>query len=581
MASYYPMVKNSAQRIVFPILDADGDPVTGAAGDTPDSEYSLDGASFIDCSDEIHEIATSSGVYYLDLLAGETNGDVVCIQVKTATATTKTTVLVFYTSAQSLDTVDGVCDSILTESQSHPTLAEIEGSSVLAMEASLTAIKGSGFDTGTDSLVKLHDDHVTHITAAPSTHAAADVWSAAGRELSTPANYKADVSNLDQAISTTESNIRGGSETLDTIKSAVSGIQNNTRFTAAVPKYMCKPDAGDEAFKWSANLYDTNGNMEDPDDSEIIVRVTQDNGTYLYNLYKEVALTNLLDNATDTTTWPPASGWRALERTDVGRYFAFYKCANDATEETLTVEFGWEEGGTEGYQTRSTEVADVHGDLTALLSDTNAIKTATDKLTFNAANMLQSDVREVNDGAVAGVNDFKADVSSLALEATLTDIKGSGFATATDSLVKIHDDHVTYLSAAPSTHSAADVWTTGSRELSTPANYKADVSNLDVAVSTRSSHTAANVWAVGTRTLTDKAGFTLSAAGIDSIVDEVIEGTITLRQAIRLTLSMLAGKSSGGGTTSLVYRDYGDSKDRLTFTVDANGNRTAVTRDVS
>ena len=112
MASNFPMKKNTACRIVFPILDADGDPVTGAAADTPDSEYSLDGATFVDCSDEIHEIATASGIYYLDLLLGETNGDVVAIQVKTATAGTKTTVLVFYTAAQTLDETDVVADAI-------------------------------------------------------------------------------------------------------------------------------------------------------------------------------------------------------------------------------------------------------------------------------------------------------------------------------------------------------------------------------------------------------------------------------------------------------------------------------------
>jgi len=115
MASYFPMVKNANQRVVFPILDADGDPVTGAAADTPDSEYSLDGATFVDCSDEIHEIATASGIYYLDLLAGETNGDCVAIQIKTATAGTKTTVLVFYTSAQSLNTTDTAVDGIQTD----------------------------------------------------------------------------------------------------------------------------------------------------------------------------------------------------------------------------------------------------------------------------------------------------------------------------------------------------------------------------------------------------------------------------------------------------------------------------------
>lgn len=103
MASYNPMKKNTAQRIVFPILDADGDPVTGAAG--LDSEYSLDGASFADLADEAHEIATASGVYYLDLAQGETNGDVVAIQVKTSTSGAKTTVLVFYTQSTNLDLV--------------------------------------------------------------------------------------------------------------------------------------------------------------------------------------------------------------------------------------------------------------------------------------------------------------------------------------------------------------------------------------------------------------------------------------------------------------------------------------------
>jgi len=39
-------------------------------------------------------------------------------------------------------------------------------------------------------------------------------------------------------------------------------------------------------------------------------------------------------------------------------------------------------------------------------------------------------------------------------------------------------------------------------DLDNPNQYKADVSNLDVAVSTRSSHTAADVWTVATRTLT-------------------------------------------------------------------------------
>lgn len=104
---------------------------------------------------------------------------------------------------------------------------------------------------------------------------------------------------------------------------------------------------------------------------------------------------------------------------------------------------------------------------------------------------------------------------------------------------------------------------------------------LDNLLDARSTHAAADVWAVGTRGLTDKAGFSLSAAGIDSIIDEVIEGTTTLRQAIKLLTAALVGKSSGGGTATLKFRDIGDSKDRITATVDANGNRTAMTLDAT
>lgn len=86
--------KNVAYRVTFPILDADGDLVTGAA--SLDSEVSIDGAAFADCTNEATEIATSSGVYYLDLTASEMNGDTIAVIIKTGTAGAKTTVLVFY-----------------------------------------------------------------------------------------------------------------------------------------------------------------------------------------------------------------------------------------------------------------------------------------------------------------------------------------------------------------------------------------------------------------------------------------------------------------------------------------------------
>lgn len=80
--------------ITFPILDADGDLVTGATG--LDSERSLNGDTFADCTNEATEIATSSGMYYLLLTAAEMTADVVAVIVKTSSSGAKTTVLTLY-----------------------------------------------------------------------------------------------------------------------------------------------------------------------------------------------------------------------------------------------------------------------------------------------------------------------------------------------------------------------------------------------------------------------------------------------------------------------------------------------------
>lgn len=87
-------IKNTAYRVTFPIFDADGDPVAGAA--SLDSEVSKDGGTFTDCTNEATEIATSSGVYYLDLTSTEMNADTVAICVKTSTSGAKTTILILY-----------------------------------------------------------------------------------------------------------------------------------------------------------------------------------------------------------------------------------------------------------------------------------------------------------------------------------------------------------------------------------------------------------------------------------------------------------------------------------------------------
>jgi len=86
----YP-VYGVAFTVVFPLLDADGDPVSPSS---PDSEVSKNGDTFADCTNEATEIATSSGVCYLLLTAAEMTADIVTVQIKSTGA--KTTVITLY-----------------------------------------------------------------------------------------------------------------------------------------------------------------------------------------------------------------------------------------------------------------------------------------------------------------------------------------------------------------------------------------------------------------------------------------------------------------------------------------------------
>lgn len=70
----------------------------------------------------------------------------------------------------------------------------------------------------------------------------------------------------------------------------------------------------------------------------------------------------------------------------------------------------------------------------------------------------------------------------------------------------------------------------------------------------------------------------------DALLDRAnaIETGVTPRQAMRLELAAAAGKLSGAETDTVVIRNaVADTKDRITATVDENGNRLDVTVDVS
>jgi hypothetical protein len=80
-------------------------------------------------------------------------------------------------------------------------------------------------------------------------------------------------------------------------------------------------------------------------------------------------------------------------------------------------------------------------------------------------------------------------------------------------------------------------------------------------------------------------GTTLPAeinAVYSDVMNATVEGTYTVQEVLRIMAGALAGKLSGGGTTTLTFRDLSDTLDRITATVNTTtGDRTAVTIDKS
>jgi hypothetical protein len=91
------------------------------------------------------------------------------------------------------------------------------------------------------------------------------------------------------------------------------------------------------------------------------------------------------------------------------------------------------------------------------------------------------------------------------------------------------------------------------------------LANLDATVSSRAS---------------PGASMTLTAGAIDDILDDTVEGTMTLRQAIRILMSVAAGETTivdlGGGAAEVTFKSQDGTIDRV-YSIMAGSERTSVT----
>ncbi len=143
---------------------------------------------------------------------------------------------------------------------------------------------------------------------------------------------------------------------------------------------------------------------------------------------------------------------------------------------------------------------------------------------------------------------------------------------------------------ADATNEATEIGSSGWYTLDlTAAEMDANTVAIDVASSTAGARRvlltlypeeAGDIRATAVITDVDSTG---ADAMADALLDRSagVETGLTMRQWFRLAAGLFFSKCSGVATATAAFRDYGDTKDRLTYTTDADGNRTAVTRDPS
>lgn len=157
--------KNVATYITFPIVDADGDTVTGATALDSEIDQWADGAAptgFADCTNEATEIGTT-GIYYLLLTQAEMNEDYIYIQVKTTSSGAKTQHILINTkpitanvtqvagTAQTAGDLKNDLNTLLTRI---PTLVKVDMETVInAYEPAKISVSGRLFDVSANGNV--------------------------------------------------------------------------------------------------------------------------------------------------------------------------------------------------------------------------------------------------------------------------------------------------------------------------------------------------------------------------------------------------------------------------------------------
>lgn len=494
--------KNVATYIVFPIVDADGDSVTGAAGLDSEGDVWSDGTApdgFADFTNEATEIGTT-GIYYLSITATEMNNDYIYAQIKTTTTGAKTQHILLRTIAGdplnlattddggSINVTSGVIDTVTT-STNVTTVNGLAANIITAAAINTGAITSAKFAAGAIDASAIA---AFAITSSEFAQSAADlVWSTTTRTI-TGGTVTTNSDKTGYALTTLESLIlhsgtaQAGAAGTITLAAGASGTNN---------------------------LY-----------KGLVIKIYGGTGAGQARTI----------TAYDGTTKVATVAWNWATDPDNTSTYGVLAAANPSLNSSLQV-------ATTASDPWATALPGAYGAGTAgkIIGD-NLNATVSSRSSHSAADVWTSVTRTL---------------TALDEDSTILDLNATTIGTVTSVTngvtVSTNNDKTGYALSAAGVDAVWDEVTTGHTTTSSYGKLLTD--NINATVSSRASQTSvdtiddfvdtevaaikaktdqltfttANQVDATTITNSDKTGYALSAAGIDAIWDEAQSGHIT------------------------------------------------------
>lgn len=540
--------------IVFPLLDADGDPVTGA---TCDSEVSINGETGGDCTNEGTEItfttATNKGQYYLTLTAAEMTADIVTVSIYSATS--KATVVVLYPRklvVLATGTSQGGAAGYITLAAS-TILYNNQYNGCLCVGVLDTLIEARILQACTAS------NQQCTVTpgwnTAPDSNDTYTIYLPEGMQI--PTVNVIDWINAAAAAMTGDAYARLGAPAGASVSADVAAVKSDSGATKTTTDKMVFTVAN-QIDANAKTVGDKTGyalSVTPPTAIQIQAEMEENGASILDTLRDDLADGGRLDLLIDAikAVTDAESGVKAV----VNNIHDTDLPAVKTDTGNLVTDVAATHVHAAGAETQATAAVAAIGVVDGIVDD---ILVDTGTTLDGIVDDILADTNELElDWKNGGRLDVILDAASAPSAATVAD------AVWDEDIVAAHTTADTAGKLLAGAGAGADPW-----DIALPGAYAAGKAgyilgtNLD-----------ANIADVETKV------DALNDISVADIIAGVADGANDLQEMLRLITAACVGKSSGGGSSTIKFRNTADTKDRITATVDAVGNRTAVLVDAS